>query len=150
LLCRVQYLVLAGVCTDICVNTTMRDANDRGFECLLVEDATGATEQQHHDAAVTMVQTEVGEPGTSCACFARRHLQAEARQGASSHRAAFSALSRPARRCSPHGGIHYSWQTPWRRAWESRSVPSKLYVCRGKTNPFNRGYYEHLSMWTNG
>ena len=58
-----QYLILTGVCTDICVHTTMRDANDRGFECLLVVDATGATEQQHHDAAVSMVQTEVGNRG---------------------------------------------------------------------------------------
>ena len=61
---RVQYLIVVGVCTDICVHTTIRDANDRGFECLLVEDATGATEQRHHDAAVTMVQTEVGLVGS--------------------------------------------------------------------------------------
>jgi biuret amidohydrolase len=39
---RVTHLILCGVTTEVCVQTTMREANDRGYVCLLVEDATGS------------------------------------------------------------------------------------------------------------
>jgi biuret amidohydrolase len=56
----VRYLVLTGVTTDVCVHTTMREANDRGFECVIVSDATGATDHGNHDAALKMVTMQGG------------------------------------------------------------------------------------------
>jgi len=39
---HVTHLIMAGVTTEVCVQTTIREANDRGYECLLVEDATAS------------------------------------------------------------------------------------------------------------
>jgi len=56
----VSYLVIAGITTDVCVHTIMREANDRGYWCVLLRDATGATDEGNREAAIKQIKMQGG------------------------------------------------------------------------------------------
>ena len=55
---KITHLVFAGITTEVCVQTTMREANDRGFDCLLAEDATESYFPEFKKAAIEMIRAQ--------------------------------------------------------------------------------------------
>jgi len=63
----VTHLLFAGVTTEVCVQTSMREANDRGYECLLVEEAAGSYFPEFHEATLAMIRAQGGIVGWTAA-----------------------------------------------------------------------------------
>jgi nicotinamidase-related amidase len=59
----VEQLIVCGVTTEVCVNTTAREGNDRGFECLVLSDCTGSYFPEFHEQALAMIQAQGGVVG---------------------------------------------------------------------------------------
>ena len=68
----VTHLILAGVTTEVCVQTTMREANDRGYECLLIEDATESYFAEFKTVTLEMVRAQGGLVGWTAPLAALR------------------------------------------------------------------------------
>ena len=66
----ITHLLFAGVTTEVCVQTTMREANDRGFDCLLVEDATESYFAAFKQATLEMIRAQGGIVGWTAKCEA--------------------------------------------------------------------------------
>ena len=72
----ITHLLLTGVTTEVCVQTTMREANDRGYECLLVEDATESYFPEFKQATLEMIRAQGGIVGwTASAAEVLKSLQ---------------------------------------------------------------------------
>lgn len=59
----ITHLLFAGVTTEVCVQTSMREANDRGYECLLVSDATASYFPKYKEAVLDMIVAQGGIVG---------------------------------------------------------------------------------------
>ncbi|VXC95796.1 Cysteine hydrolase [Burkholderia sp. 8Y] len=59
----ITHLVFAGVTTEVCVQTTMREANDRGYDCVLIEDATASYIPAFKAATIEMIRSQGGIVG---------------------------------------------------------------------------------------
>ncbi len=57
---KVSHVIVCGVTTEVCVQTTMREANDRGFECALAEDATESYFPHFKKATLEMIVSQGG------------------------------------------------------------------------------------------
>ncbi|MBI1397652.1 MAG: isochorismatase family protein [Betaproteobacteria bacterium] len=65
---RIEKLIFAGVTTEVCVQTSMREANDRGFDSLLVEDATESYFPEFKRVTIEMIRAQGGIVGWTASC----------------------------------------------------------------------------------
>lgn len=65
---NIGQIILAGVTTEVCVQTTMREANDRGFDCLLAEDATESYFPAFKEATLQMIRAQGAIVGWTATC----------------------------------------------------------------------------------
>jgi nicotinamidase-related amidase len=56
----IKSLIVTGVTTEVCVHTTVREANDRGYECLVLEDCCGSYFPEFHEVALRMIAAQGG------------------------------------------------------------------------------------------
>ena len=56
----IKYIVVAGVTTEVCVHTTVREANDRGYECLVLEDCVASYFPEFQEAGIKMIKAQGG------------------------------------------------------------------------------------------
>lgn len=63
----ITHLIVTGVTTHVCVHTTIREANDRGYECLMLEDCTAAFDPRDQEASIRMVNQQGGIFGWTAA-----------------------------------------------------------------------------------
>jgi nicotinamidase-related amidase len=56
----IKQLVVTGVTTEVCVNTTVREANDRGYDCLVLEDCVGSYFPEFHEMGLKMIKAQGG------------------------------------------------------------------------------------------
>lgn len=75
----IRHLMVCGVTTDVCVHSTVRDATERAYEPLLIEDCCAATIPANHIAAINTIRSEGGIFGATASCESviekLRHLQ---------------------------------------------------------------------------
>ena len=85
----IRQLVVTGVTTEVCVNTTVREANDRGFDCLVLEDCVGSYFPEFHASGLKMIKAQggifgwVGTSSDVIAAIRRPVLTAKTATGAS-------------------------------------------------------------------
>jgi nicotinamidase-related amidase len=70
---QITRLIFGGVTTEVCVQTTMREANDRGYECLLVEEATGSYFPEFKQQTLAMIRAQGGIVGWTASLAALPH-----------------------------------------------------------------------------
>jgi nicotinamidase-related amidase len=56
----ITQLIVTGVTTEVCVNTTVREANDRGYDCLVLEDCAGSYFPRFHEMGLAMIKAQGG------------------------------------------------------------------------------------------
>ncbi|MBV9674579.1 MAG: cysteine hydrolase [Verrucomicrobia bacterium] len=58
--CGIRKLIVTGVTTEVCVHTTVREANDRGYDCLVLEDCVGSYFAEFHAVGLKMIRAQTG------------------------------------------------------------------------------------------